>query len=159
MSLPDSAILTRTMTIDVRGRRTERLLGMVALVAVAVAAALLPSFTAMQVALFYTCATAVVLSGLWRQGWLGGARRLTGLSWLADGQWLLTDARHAAMPAELLGGSRVGSRWVWLRLRADDSQRPHRRAMLLLHSDLAAADLRRLVVRLRLQSAAQIPGA
>lgn len=147
------------MTIDVRGRRTERLLGMVALIAVAVAAALLPSFTPIQAAMFYTCATAVVLGGLWRQGWLGGARRLTGLAWLADGRWLLTDARQSGMPAELLGGSRVGSRWLWLRWSADYSQR---RSMLLLQGDLPAADLRRLVVRLRLQSTApraQSPGA
>lgn len=162
MSLPDSATLTRTMTLDVRGRRTERLLGMVALVAVAVATALLSSFTPLQAATFYTFVTAVILSGLWRQGWVGGERRLTGLSWLADGRWLLSDARHPAMPAGLLGGSRVGSRWLWLRWSADCSQRPHCRSMLLLHGDLPAADLRRLVVRLRLQSeasCAQIPGA
>lgn len=150
------------MTIDVRGRRTERLLGVVALVAVAVAAALLSSFTPFQAAAFYTCATAVVVFGLWQQGWLGGARRLTGLAWLADGRWLLSDARQPAMPADLLCGSRVGSRWLWLRWSAEGSQRPHRRSMLLLHGDLPACDLRRLVVRLRLQSAAycaQIPGA
>lgn len=140
------------MTIDVRGRRTERLLGIVALVAVAVASVLLPWSTPLQAAVFAVSAAAVVLLGLWRQGWLGGEHRLTTLSWLPDGRWLLADARHPSMPADLSGGSRVGSRWLWLRWDAPSSQRPQRRSMLLLYGDISALDLRRLVVRLRLQS-------
>lgn len=140
------------MTIDVRGRRTERLLGIVALVAVAVASALLPWSTPLQAAVFAAGAAAVVLLGLWRQGWLGGEHRLTTLSWLPDGRWLLADARHPSMPADLLGGSRVGSRWLWLRWNVTDSRRSYCRSMLLVHGDIPALDLRRLVVRLRLQS-------
>jgi hypothetical protein len=143
------------MTIDVRGRRIERLLGVVALIAAAVASALL--FAPLQAAVLSAGAVVVVLGGLWRQGWLGGERRLRSLSWLPDGRWLLADARHPDMPADLLAGSRVGSRWLWLRWSASCSQRPHRRSMLLVHGDIPAADLRRLTVRLRLQS--QVPGS
>lgn len=159
MSLPDSAKLTpaiNLLTIDVRGRRCERLLGMFALLAVAVVAAWL-EWQPLHGAMFFLAASAVVGSGLWWQGWLGGQRRLTNVSWLADGQWLLADARHSRMAAQLLEASRVGSRWLWLRWQVTGSSRPRRRSLLLVQGDVAVFDLRRLSVRLRLEPTSRQP--
>lgn len=89
MSLPDSA----TLTFDVRGRRSERRLGVLALVAVAAAIGLLP-LPLLSAVLFFAIAAAVVVLGLWGQGWLGGAGRLTAVSWLSDGSWLLTSTNR-----------------------------------------------------------------
>lgn len=150
MSLPDSA----TLTIDVRGRRCERLLGIFALLAVVVVAACVdwqPLHGAMfWGAMVFLAAAAVVVTGLWWQGWLGGQRCLTNVSWLADGQWLLADAVHSRMPAQLLDGSRVGSYWLWLRWQMAGSSRPRRRSLLIVRGDVPGFDLRRLGVRLRL---------
>ena len=137
------------MTIDVRARSAERLLGGLALGAVGVSAALAP-LAPIQSGLFLLAAVCIGL-GLWRQGWLGGERRLTAISWLPDGRWLLSDARHTSIPAELRGDSRVGSRWLWLRWNVDCSLRPRRRSLLLLGGDIPNSDLRRLVVRLKLE--------
>jgi len=92
-----------------------------------------------------------VSGGLWLQGWLGGARHLTRLSWLPDGRWLLSDKRHTDLSAVLRPDSRVGSHWAWLRWELSSSG-PRHRSMLLLEGDLAAPDLRRLLVRMRLLS-------
>src|SRR5687768_3315603 len=128
MSLPDSATLIRPMTIDVRARRTERRLGVLALLAVALTSALAtltpmlgapvlgtPLFGATMLGTTLVLAAVSIGLGLWRQGWLGGKRRLTAISWLADGRWLLADADHASMSADLRADSRVGGRWLWLR--------------------------------------------
>lgn len=147
MSLTDSATLTRALTIDVRSRRSERWLGVLALLAVAFAASLL-ALPVPQAALFFTAISSVVTAGLWWHGWLGDARRLTRVSWLSDGSWRLTDAGQANLSATLSRHCRVGSRWVWLRWHAGARQR----SMLLVQGDVAAADLRRLCVRLRLES-------
>jgi hypothetical protein len=139
------------MTLDLRARSTERLLGGLALVAVGVASALAP----LQSGLFLLAAPVICL-GLWRQGWLGGKRRLTAISWLPDGHWLLSDARQASIPADLRADSRVGGSWLWLRWTTDCSLRPRRRSLLLLGGDIPNSDLRRLVVRLKLE--AQLAG-
>ena len=98
--------------------------------------------------------TAAVIAGLWMHGWLGGARRLARIARLPDGRWQLRDARHTDVIAELRSDSRVGARWVWLRWNAESAW-ARRRSMLLVHGDLPAADLRRLIVRLRLDACPQ----
>ncbi|WP_129647182.1 hypothetical protein [Peristeroidobacter agariperforans] len=148
MSLPDSAI--PTLTLDVRSRRSERRLGALALLGVAAAAMLLP-IPPLSAALFCVSAAAVVGSGLWWQGWLGGADRLTAVSWLSDGSWLLATATRTNIPATLSADSRIGSRWVWLRWHTPGS-RPRSRSMLILKGDVLPAELRRLNARLRLES-------
>jgi hypothetical protein len=121
---------------------------------------LIPSFTLLSAAAFVV-ATATVVAGLWLHGWLGGARRLAKIARLPDGQWQLSDARHTPVIARLRADSRIGASWVWLRWNAESAW-PHQPSMLLIHGDIPTADLRRLIVRLRLdacpQTAAALPG-
>lgn len=156
MSSPDSATLTRTIAIDVRGRRSERRLGVLALLAVAIATSLLaPSH--LLAALLFMIVSTLVMAGLWWHGWLGGVRRLTGVSWLSDGSWLLSGA-GAAIPATLSPHSRIGGRWLWLRWHTGAGMPgPRQRSMLLVQGDLDSRDLRRLGVRLRLESVSRQP--
>lgn len=135
------------MTIDVRGRRAERLLGVLALLGLAGAGALLPLAT-WQVGAVFILVTVAAVAGLWLQGWLGGARRLARIDWLPDGRWRLRDARHTDVTAELRPDSRIGAHWLWLRWQAG-ARRP---SIFLIHGDLPDSDLRRLTVRLRLDA-------
>ena len=97
MLLPSSAILT----IDVRARRFERVLGVLASLGLAGAGMLLfPPFSFLSVA-FFIFVTAAIIAGLWLHGWLGGARRLARIARLPDGRWQLRDARHTDVIAEL----------------------------------------------------------
>ena len=155
MSLPDSAI--PTLTVDVRSRRSERRLGALALSGVAAAAMLLP-IPPLFAALFFVVAAALVGFGLWWQGWLGGADRLTAVSWLSDGSWLLASAARKNIPARLSAGSRIGSRWLWLRWHTSGA-RPRHRSMLILKGDVLPAELRRLSARLRLESVSSCASA
>ncbi|MDY6946926.1 MAG: hypothetical protein SXG53_14515 [Pseudomonadota bacterium] len=152
------------LTIDVRGRRSERRLAVLAWLALAIATNLLalPPLTAV---LLFMIASILVIAGLWWHGWLAGVRRLTGVSWLCDGSWLLSDAGRT-FRATLSPHVRVGSRWLWLRWHVDaGSPGPRRRSMLLVRGDICDQDLRRLGVRLRLdpacrqQSPARLAGA
>jgi hypothetical protein len=152
MSLPSSA--TQTLTIDVRARRAERVLGVLASLGLAGAGMLLiPTFSFISAA---SCAvvTAAVIAGLWLHGWLGGTRRWARIARLPDGRWQLRDARHTDVSAELRSDSRVGARWVWLRWNAESAW-PRHPSMLLIHGDIPTADLRRLIVRLRLEACPQ----
>ena len=148
MSLPDSA----TLTFDVRGRRCERRLGVFALLGVAAATWLLP-LPPLFAALFFAVAAGVVLVGLWSQGWLGGADRLTAVSWLSDGSWLLTSSNRKNIPASLSADSRVGAHWLWLRWHTGGG----RRSLLLLKGDALPVEFRRFGVRLRLESVSAEP--
>jgi hypothetical protein len=148
MSLPDSA----TLTVDVRGRRSERRLGVLALSIVAIVAILLP-LPPMSAALFLVSAAAVVGLGLWGQGWLGGADRLTAVSWLSDGRWLLTSTARQNIPAALSADSRVGTHWLWLRWHTSLGCR----SMLILKGDVLPAEFRRFGARLRLESVSGEP--
>lgn len=158
MSLPSSA--TQILTIDVRARRAERVLGVLAALGLAGAGMLLiPTFSFLSAACC-VFVIAAVIAGLWLHGWLGGAHRLARIAWLPDGQWQLRDARHTNVIAQLRADSRVGARWLWLRWNAGPAW-PRQPSMLLVHGDVPAADLRRLIVRLRLdacpQTAAELP--
>ena len=150
MSLADSA--TPPLTLDVRSRRSERRLGVLAVLGVAAAAMLLP-LPPLAAALFFAIAVALIVRGLWRQGWLGGADRLTAVSWLSDGRWQLASATRKNIPATLSADSRVGSRWLWLRWHTQGG----RRSMLVLKGDVLPAEFRRLGVRLRLESVSGEP--
>ena len=162
MSLPDSATLIpathQSLIVDVRGRRSERQLGVLALLAVAACGALLP-LPSHLATVFVILACALITAGLWWHGWLGGAQSLTHIRRNADGRWLLSDGRQENIPATLCADSRVGSHWLWLRWRTDDVARgPRSRSMLILHGDVAGNELRRLGVRLRLESVYLQPG-
>jgi hypothetical protein len=127
---------------------------MLALLGLAGAGMLLfPTFSFISAA---SCAvvTAAVIAGLWLHGWLGGARRWARIAWMPDGRWQLRDARHTDVIAELRSDSRVGARWVWLRWNAESAW-ARRPSMLLVHGDIPTADLRRLLVWLRLDACPQ----
>jgi len=125
-----------------------------ALLGLAGAAVLLfPSISFVSSALFIVM-TAAVIAGLWLHGWLGGARRLARIACLPDGRWQLRDARHTDVTAQLRADSRIGARWLWLRWNAESAW-PRTPSMLLVHGDLPTAELRRLIVRLRLDACQQ----
>ena len=88
----------------------------------------------------------VVATGLARAGWLGGRDRIERIVWSSDGSWLLADAQGRSFEGTLRDDSRVGNHLVWLRWNASRT-----RSMLLVSGDIATAELRRLVVRLRLE--------
>lgn len=153
MSLPSFATPT-LLTIDVRSRRSERRLGVLAFGGVAMATWLL-SLPPASAAFFFVTASAVVMAGLWWQGWLGGPARLTTVSWLSDGSWVLSRADRKNIPALLSAETRIGNGWVWLRwhnVRDVGGVRPRHRSMLILKGDVLPAELRRLSARLRLES-------
>lgn len=152
MSLADSATPTPTkaLTIDVRSRRSERRCVVLASLGAALAIALLPLRPVHTLVLIVTMAAAVLQASR-SQGWLDGPNRLTAVSWLSDGRWLLTDATGKNIPATLSADSRVGGRWLWLRWHTEGGG-PPRRSMLLLKGDALPVELRRLSVRLRLES-------
>ena len=156
MSLPSSATLIRPLTIDVRARRAERALGVLALLGlVGAGMLLLPSFSVLSAASF-ALVSAAVIAGLWLHGWLGGARRLARIACLPNGHWQLRDARHTDAFARLRADSRVSAHCLWLRWNAESAW-PRRASMLLIYGDLPAADWRRLTVRLRLQNPVDQP--
>lgn len=89
-------------------------------------------------------------------GWWYGGRRIVRVHWAgaqgrsgeaaaSGGSWTLIDAAGREWEATLRADTRVGAGWVWLRWNAEGV-----RSMLLIHGDVAPAELRRLGVRLRL---------
>ncbi|WP_157995396.1 hypothetical protein [Peristeroidobacter soli] len=112
------------------------------------AATYLLSLPLVAAVLLFVTASAIVMVGLQWQGWLGGDERLTAVSWMSDGRWVLSSANRKNIPATLSAGTRVGRRWLWLRWHTGRGQR----SMLLLTGDALPAEIRRLSVRLRLES-------
>jgi hypothetical protein len=105
---------------------------------------------------------AAVLGSCWvgfrRAGWWAGERRISRVSWSAEGSWLLTDSQGRHYVAALRAETRITSGLVWLRwdtraqvdggaVRAG-KQGIH--SMLLTSGDIPRSQLRRLCVRLRL---------
>jgi hypothetical protein len=89
--------------------------------------------------------------GLRRAGWLGGGGRIRHLTWLSEGGWLLRDAAGRRWSGSLRGQTRVAGGWVWLSWRLDNRRA---RSLLLVPGDISSEELRRLVVRLRIEGAA-----
>ena len=97
--------------------------------------------------------------GFRRAGWLEGERRISRVSWRAEGSWLLTDSQGRHYAAALRADTRIASGLVWLRwdtraegdggaVRAGKQGGTH--SMLLTSGDIPRSQLRRLCVRLRL---------
>jgi len=142
MSSPGSP----TLDLDVRFRRTERLIACVAIAGAMTGAWLIQPLMLLgplQLALLSTTAAVLMAVGFWRSGWIGQRHRLDRIVWLADGRWLLSTANGERIEAELSHTTRRGGTFAWLRWRA-----PHRYSMLLVRGDLAGSGLRRLLVRL-----------
>jgi len=143
-----------TLDLDVRSRRTERRVAIAAAAMATMSPWLLERIDPTILAAASIAAGLAVALGFWRSGWIGTRYRLTRITWMADGRWLL--AAHGGNPVEavLSSASRRGTGLAWLRWQA-----PHGHSILLTRGDLAAGELRRLVVRLgidRLQAPAGI---
>jgi hypothetical protein len=132
------------LSLEVRKRGAERWCA-ATLVALTVLAVVQTSMQAPLTGVSLTLVGGAVLGyGMWRAQWFG-SRRLVRIAWLPDGRWQLVDASGVVVEASLRGDSRVGSHYAWLRWDADIV-----RSMLLFRGDLTEADLRRLIVRLRI---------
>lgn len=139
MSSPGSP----TLELDVRFRRTERLIACVAIAAAMTSPWLIQALEPLHLALLSIGAASLLAVGFWRLGWIGQRHRLGRIAWLADGRWLLNTGSGERVEAELSHTTRRGRTFAWLRWQA-----PHRYSMLLVRGDLAGSELRRLLVRL-----------
>jgi hypothetical protein len=92
--------------------------------------------------------------GFYRAGWLAGPERIARVVWSGEGFWVLLDSAGRAREAHLVADTRIGPGCVWLHWRAPDSY-----SMLLMPGNLPSEQLRRLLVRLRIdrQEAAALP--
>lgn len=148
MSLPNSS----TLTIDVRARQLEYRVAWLALFAAGLTPWLLTALEPGIAAAASAVGVAVVARGLRHAGWMPhAAHRLTGIRCLADGRWLLTDASSRTVEGLLVrSDARVVSRCVWLRWRTVGETRQRTHSLLLGPYDLPQAQLRRLIVALRM---------
>jgi len=140
MSSPDFP----TLNLDVRTRRAERAVAGFTFISSVASLGLLqqPPIT---VAAVMMCAAMGIGLGFRAIGWIGGARRLTRISWQPDGTWLLSDAAGRTIEARLSGASRVTPSVLWLRWSGRAGT-----PLLLARGDVSSDEFRRLVVRLRL---------
>jgi hypothetical protein len=143
-----SSTSSPTLLCDVRSRRAEPAVALLALAAGALGPSLVTSLDTTTACAVSLISTSLILLGLWRARWVG-ARRIVAVAWLSDGRWLLTDSRGATIEAALLGDSRVGGHWAWLRWSSGNSIRCTS-SLLLAAGDISSGDLRRLIVRLRI---------
>lgn len=143
-----SSTSSPTLICDVRARRAERCVALLALTASAVGLSLVTSFSPLTLCALFAISGVLLCCGLHRAGWLG-ARRIASFAWSSDGRWQLIDGRGVATHVRLRSDSRVGSRWVWLRW--DTSERWSTRSLLIFAGDVCEGDIRRLAVRLRIE--------
>src|SRR5262249_5437561 len=147
-----------SLHLDVEHRRWE--LALTAITVASLAAAPLYAATRLTgfVALWPLAVACALLVGgggwvaLRRAGWLPGADRLVSVSLSADGTWTVTDSSGRKNEVILNTASRVTGGFVYLLLECTK-----RRHLLLGPGDVAAVDLRRLGVRLRLGARLNAP--
>jgi hypothetical protein len=145
MSSPNSP----TLTIDVSARRAERHVALLTLLAGACGVVLLSALDAWLAGLLVALCVGCIAMGLQRVGWIGSSQRILGVTWLADGRWLLRLRNEHIVPAELSSDTRVSRHAVWLSWITATRQR---RFLLLTSLDLPAHELRQLTVRLRIEA-------
>jgi hypothetical protein len=134
-----------TLELDVRTRRTERRVAALAIALAAGAPWLMDPDFGIAVLALSVAGAILSWAGFRRAGWIGGSRRIGRVSWQADGQWLLVDARGKEFEAVLRPDTRVAAGFIWLRWNAEGV-----RSMLLTKGDVPVGQLRRLGLRLRL---------
>jgi len=155
---------------DLRERRAERRCALLLLTLAALAPALVIRNLGLMIALVAgLIAIAVIGTGFWFAGWLGGRRALVRLVWRPDGSWCLIQADGREFEGQLQPASRMSPAAIWLRWALHeppspipDAPRPGgmpARTLLLLPQDLPRADFRRLLVRLRLDQSECAPTA
>ncbi len=147
------------LDIDVRQRRADRWIAVTAitlalLLPVSMWPALMQPVSSGVASLIGVLLALACAVGFQRAGWLGGAHRIARVVWSHEGHWLVLDAGGTAREVTLAGDTRVGPGCVWLRWQGGTP-----RSLLLTRWDLAAEQLRRLSVRLRIDhdQAAALP--
>lgn len=112
-----------------------------------------------QALILAIAATSSCWWGFRRAGWLEGGRRISRVSWRAEGHWLLMDSQGREYAASLRADTRVTAGLVWLRWNTQATvengavragKQSGARSMLLTLGDIPQSQLRRLCVRLRL---------
>lgn len=126
---------------------------MLALAATAGAPWLVTAFTPALACAISLSSFVLVWLGFRRAGWVSADHRIVGVSWLPESGWRLTDRCNRTIEGVLRSDSRVGGRCVWLRWDTDGLPF-NRKSMLLTAGDIPERDLRRLVVRLRIEGPA-----
>jgi hypothetical protein len=106
-------------------------------------------------------AAALIYLGFRLACWVGPRTPLIRVSWTSEGRWLVQDEEGEVTECELHHSSRVFSRSAWLAL-VPITGRAHRlgarhRLWITRYHLLHAAQLRALVVRLRLDNALATP--
>jgi hypothetical protein len=163
MSSPGSP----SLELDVRSRRLEKRVAVLGLCCATTAPWLMSQ--GWHAVLLAAAALGSCWVGFRHAGWWEGERRISRVSWSAEGSWLLTDSLGRHYSGALRPETRITSGLVWLRwdTRAQDAgairagkQGIH--SMLLTSGDIPPSQLRRLCVRLRLSrynsSAADVDG-
>lgn len=102
-------------------------------------------------------AAALIHLGFRLAGWIGSRTPLVRISWTSDGLWLVQDKEGEVTECELHHSSRVFARSAWLALVPITRPRARHRLWITRYHLLHAAQLRALVVRLRLDRAVTAP--
>lgn len=102
-------------------------------------------------------AAALVYLGFRLAGWIGSKTSLIRVSWTGDGQWLVQDTAGHVTECELHHSSRVFARSAWLALMPVAGRSALRRLWITRYHLRHAAQLRALIVRLRLDRASSAP--
>lgn len=144
MSLPNSPPLN----LELRAPRHEAQIAWAAVIlAAAVPTLFFPSIPGVMVGFF---AGGVLYLGFANAQWLAPARSIARLSWLADGRWLAQDAAGTVWECELRSSSRAFAKAAWLCLEPSDASRKPFYLLLTSGGLRHPGELRRLIVRLRL---------
>ena len=143
MSSPNSPPLN----LELRAPRLEACIAWVAVVIAAVVPLVfLPWMAGLACGVL---AAGLIYSGFANTQWLAPPRRIARLSWLADGRWLVEEAAGTVRECELRRDSRVFAHAAWLCLEPSDPSQKSYRVLLTSLGLRHPSELRRLIVRLR----------
>lgn len=109
--------------------------------------AMLPMKPAMGLSV---ASAAILYLGFRLAGWVGARVSLARVSWVSDGRWFVQDADGEMTECELHHTSRVFVRSAWLCLTPLDARHRRHRLWITPHHLRHPAQLRALLVRLRL---------
>ena len=98
-------------------------------------------------------AAGLIYSGFASTHWLAPAHQIARVSWLADGRWVVEEFTGTVTECELRRGSRVFAHAAWLCLDPSDASRKPLHLLLTSFGLRHPSELRRLILRLRLDGA------
>jgi hypothetical protein len=144
MSSPNSPPLN----LELRAPRLEAWIACVAVIVAALAPlAFLPGMAGVACGVL---AAGLVYSGFASTHWLAPAHQIARVSWLSDGRWVVEESTGTVRECELRRGSRVFAHAAWLCLNPSGSSRKPFHLLLTSFGLRHPSELRRLIVRLRL---------